>query len=857
MTVPPTHDLAGLLAEDRWMRSLARRLAADPHAADDLVQDAWVAALSSDGGRARVRRSWLGGVVRHLWRDLVHLGAQRARREERAARGEHLPSSGELAEELELRQRVATALLELEEPYRRTLTLRFFRELSLREIAEAEGLSIAAIHEREQRGLARLRARLVRDGRGRDSWAVALFALARPRGWIGAGMETIAMASAWKLGTAAVVLVGGGVAWWFHADTRAERAQVATVAAEPALERVELARVARELVTAERETLATDEPTPAVVASTPGEVRRVEGRIVDASGAPVLGATLTWTNDRETTTTSSAGGAFELAWPRGFETLAALEDSLAQGILCADSDRITLRLGLIDAGGEALVIVAPRSATGGVVVDERGHPIAGANVAVRVRDRVFRELGVARPTSAPFASDGRTLGQQITGLNVTCNDFGEFRLDTVPGGPEVYLLVEASGFESGEFGLPSAPDLTRVLTLAPGPSVEELFGVVVAPDGTPLEGARVSVGVDLVSTDADGRFRLPSGAGVHYESRDGLTERVETPRAPEIVAVHREHRPARLSLVDHDPALPLELRLGPGPLTIRGRVLDGQGTPRVGVQVWACDPSAFGTEVSQVSEGMTAAIAVTLEEVLSDGQSRRGARTDAQGRFELVGLLARGYALRLFDPVTAERAGPFAAEAGSEGVELVLPGADCVRVAGRVVSLSGQPLVGVELRPRSTSSGSVYDNPPHATAEPVTTDGEGRFAFERLFPRETVLQLEHPSLFLRQVVLEGRSDLEHLELVEPVLCELQVDLTRTPELADSLAVLDGAGEPLQLLESFGVGFMMSDEARLAGGLSEVLLVRETGTTVVLRKNGLEVWRRELRLDPDQRTSVRP
>ena len=109
----------------------------------------------------------------------------------------------------------------------------------------------------------------------------------------------------------------------------------------------------------------------------------------------------------------------------------------------------------------------------------------------------------------------------------------------------------------------------------------------------------------------------------------------------------------------------------------------------------------------------------------------------------------------------------------------------------------------------------------------------------------------------RTVTLAGRSDLEHLELVEPVLCELQVDLTRTPELADTLQVLDAAGLPLRLLESFGVGFMTGEDARFTRGLSEVLSVPESGATLVLRKGELEVLRRPLTLDPEQRTVVRP
>src|SRR5262249_7914719 len=150
-----------------------------------LVQDAWVAALSAreSGHGPRALRPWLRGVVRNLWIDLKRVRDQRERRERRSAKGEALPSASELASELELRKHVAAALAELEEPYRRTLYLRFFRDLPLRAIAEAEGVSITAVHERLQRGLARLRARIDREhGEAKGSWAVALLALARPAG---------------------------------------------------------------------------------------------------------------------------------------------------------------------------------------------------------------------------------------------------------------------------------------------------------------------------------------------------------------------------------------------------------------------------------------------------------------------------------------------------------------------------------------------------------------------------------------------------------------------------------------------------------------------------------------------------
>src|SRR5438270_9640150 len=58
---PP--DVAELLTRAGWARRLARRIAGDD--ADDLLQEAWLAA-SGRGGEIARPRSWLGTVLRNL-----------------------------------------------------------------------------------------------------------------------------------------------------------------------------------------------------------------------------------------------------------------------------------------------------------------------------------------------------------------------------------------------------------------------------------------------------------------------------------------------------------------------------------------------------------------------------------------------------------------------------------------------------------------------------------------------------------------------------------------------------------------------------------------------------------------------
>jgi DNA-directed RNA polymerase specialized sigma24 family protein len=99
MSVPPANDVQSLLAEDRWIRRLAAKLVADVGTADDLVQDAYLTALTTEA-RPRDPRAWLSGIVRNLWRDLARSGARRTAREAAAARGESTASTDELVAEV-------------------------------------------------------------------------------------------------------------------------------------------------------------------------------------------------------------------------------------------------------------------------------------------------------------------------------------------------------------------------------------------------------------------------------------------------------------------------------------------------------------------------------------------------------------------------------------------------------------------------------------------------------------------------------------------------------------------------------------------------------------------------------------
>src|SRR5262245_38479168 len=152
-------------------------LLGDAHAADDVVQDACVAAIEHPPRDGVPPRAWFVGGVRNLARRTFRARARRDVRERAAARPEALPSAADAAATIETHRRLVDAVAALDEPYRTAVVLRYLEGLAPAEIASRLGLPVATVNTHVHRGVATLRARLECD---RDDWRGALLVLLTP-----------------------------------------------------------------------------------------------------------------------------------------------------------------------------------------------------------------------------------------------------------------------------------------------------------------------------------------------------------------------------------------------------------------------------------------------------------------------------------------------------------------------------------------------------------------------------------------------------------------------------------------------------------------------------------------------------
>ena len=163
-----------LLIHADFVRGLARDLVRDPNGADDLAQEAWVCALQTPPRHATALRGWFATLVQNLRLNIERGDRRRRAREARVEPPLATASAEQILEREQVRERLVRAVMQLDEPFRTTVLLRYYEELPTAAIARRLGVPGATVRTRLSRGIARLRELLDERHGGGRAWLAPL-----------------------------------------------------------------------------------------------------------------------------------------------------------------------------------------------------------------------------------------------------------------------------------------------------------------------------------------------------------------------------------------------------------------------------------------------------------------------------------------------------------------------------------------------------------------------------------------------------------------------------------------------------------------------------------------------------------
>ncbi len=378
-------DPERLLAHAEWLERLALGLVREPHAAQDLVQDTWLVALSRpprDASDDRGLRAWLARVLRNASINSARAEFRRRERETSAAPRELESSDPSLDDRLHLTQVLADAVVELELPYRNAIALHYMDGLSIREIAERERISEDNARHRISRGLAKLRERLDRefDG-GRSVWGGVCLALASHshRAVPFAIAGGVLVSTKWMIGVAVVVLATALGVWSLHESSASPTAT--PVAAAPTSSNVAeltsspIVANSRASVDASssvgREHVDASSAVAAASIRLFGVVRPIEGSTTIPPESKSVGVTDRLGREIVTEADTDGNYSTSLAPGRYWVSVRDLPDCWAHEFVELDASTTEKRLDLQLVLPPQILVKA---------VDENGEPIAGAGV---------------------------------------------------------------------------------------------------------------------------------------------------------------------------------------------------------------------------------------------------------------------------------------------------------------------------------------------------------------------------------------------------------------------------------------------------------------------------------------------
>ena len=617
----PPLSVDHLLANLEGMRRLAHRLVRDPHAADDVAQDALLVALTRGPRHGRNLRGWLNGIVRNVARDRTRSDVRRVHREAKRASAESPPEPPELAVQAAEQKRLIDAVMSLQEPYRSAIWRRYFENKPPRVIAREDGVPVETVRTWVKRAHALLRTRLDEaHGGDRRAWALALapFASASSGASIPLAVGGVIMSAKSKaVALAAAVLLLGVTAFFL---TRGQQAPDSG----PALADGTIEGSADTLDTPTLDgergstSLAADDDAPI------DPSLLISGRVVDERGEPLGGVEIRSGQAAEADLAALTGVA--QSGPDGSFAFAGPADQARQRVVAQSPGRLPAHVVLRPGTSESPTLRLPRVPTYyfRVLDRESDAPLVGVSCETRRRAHGMAWIERRQTDASGLVSIRSPVAHDLDSTL-------PIRFQHAGYTPLLQITRHGLGRASG------TKDNPRDIYLA---QTKGLVLVVQDEGGTPVPGARVRawagsssgspigpewevhyLGTDLkhdalvflgeATSDEEGRVRLgapPNGQTWHAraETTDaiGFAWRGRLPRAGKREDV---------------------IRLMPA-YTVRGRVMDVSGAPASNVVVQTM-PWPYAN--AMVNGGR---ISTPPAEVSAGHHTR----TDADGRYELA-----------------------------------------------------------------------------------------------------------------------------------------------------------------------------------------------------------------------------
>jgi RNA polymerase sigma factor (sigma-70 family) len=776
-----------LLSHADFMRALARSLLHDEHLAEDVVQDAWMAALGEPQGGIKKVRAWLAGTVRNLSLKKLRTEKRNAHKARVAADSEPIRSPEEMMERETARRRVVDAVGTLDEPYRSVILYRYYDDMPPRTIARLLDIPVETVKTRIQRGLKRMRAQLDASYDGdRKAWCVALAPLvgievaATSTGVaVAASIATGAFAMSLKtkiLITASVALLLGLTCTVLFTDDDENTTplvpvdQVVVESGEPAVPEKASLEDDAYLVPLRPDDDVVQDAMPESFAEALGGVK---GRLVEEDGTPIphtsvgivggdffdllrdTGA-LAWGGPynlvlKEVSARTQKDGTFFFSgvYPRSFYVFWA--DSGGPRAFARVLDKLPEPGGTADLGDFAL---PPYVTFCGAIVGETGKPVPGAriratNLPPLVLVSGLQDFGrggsfLVEPASAGGVVDPPPVVHDLLDrlpLSTTWSaSDGSFCLDGVPIGlahvivdHDDFATLSCGPFATGRSGQKDIGDLV----LLEGYTVT---GVVVDHEGTPLRGIEVRAGSvrafkkltvlkPPVKTDTRGAFRV---GALSTESAMVAVRRYAKDRWTVVGPLLIDDEPVNITLPS---AYDLKIKV----VTESGTPIDGAGlkirSDYLNDDIALFNPPRVPKErMDQPAQGIF---------VINDLPS---------GKYECL-VTAPGYAA-IHKKVTVI----------DEAIEkkVVLEPAFSARV--RVVdAVTGAPVEWAEVH--ATIGRSDWFRKQYRLSR-CRTDVEGRGLLEHLRPGKYTITVSHPGYALSFGSLETPADQETVLIVE-------------------------------------------------------------------------------------------